>query len=173
MFLIFSFFAIAAPAINRDERPVKLLLSMPAKSVKSGKDLDIRIKILTTDPNTSIPFPACLPYEFDQYASESKADLHFELEKMSGGSFKKEIRTEVADHNLPCYDSLGHEMFDTLSVRHPLIRVKNITGYYSFTKGAYRTRVKLNIPGPGTKRKTTIYSEWLYFKTASAIPYER
>ena len=160
---IFLILFIFKPGADLNRQPVKLILSMPTTEVKSYNDLSILIRISANDSLIRIPLPTCLSYRFDYKSKKNVYDLSFEVEKLVANSYKKSgLRTEVADHNLPCYDSLGNESRDTLSANNELTYLKNITPYFYFKKAKYRVRAELIIPIKD-KGVHTIFSDWVYF----------
>lgn len=74
------------------------------------------------------------------------------------------IRTQVNEHPGKCYDLLGNELFDTISVNSPLSFNKSVAAFYEFKPGNYRAKLKILLPKGTCNNDIELYSNWKYFK---------
>ncbi len=113
-----------------------------------------------------IIFPHCInwSYSIKEYDSSENNGVWI-IEKLHDKKYSAaKIRTEVNDHGGRCYDSLGNELFDTLSTNKPIVFNKSVAGYYAFNKGRYRAKVRILISGSPDTKSEEFYSDWIYFK---------
>jgi hypothetical protein len=143
---------------------VELNLTMPTANVSKFQDFKLKLIITSADEKNVIVFPYCFRF-LNQADSIINPDAIFKVEQFVSGYYKQlPVKIELSEHpGLPCIDSSGKEMFDTLSKKNSLIETKNIFPYYFFKKGKYRVRVNLNTNKIDCLKAKSIYSNWVYF----------
>lgn len=167
IFFIVTSLIIEEKILSAQHRLIEVKLNGPFNKKNDIHGFCFSVTIEMTKGNVEkIIIPHCIKwsYSLKEYDSSENNGVWI-IEKFQNKEYSPvKIRTEVIDHGGICYDSLGNELFDTLSLNKPIVFKKSVAGYYEFNKGSYRAKVRISISISTDTKCKEFYSDWIYFK---------
>lgn len=157
IFKLLCFYSILFQDYSSD---ISVKLMLTNKAIIKRSDLYVSLCIINNDKINKALVPKHLDYD-DKYGrySPNPVVVIWSLEKVIQNKYLP-VKADPMDRGLPLFYP-PYEMYDTLLASQSVKHVFQLPGFYTFEKGNYRLKAKLNVQS--TSQKFSIVSNWIYF----------